>query len=85
MQSYVTLMEGLNKLPVWTVHPKHLQECLEKTTAILQNQYYGYGQATHYQWCLVSPAQWHAEGQGVDDVPAEEGLDSSRICVGLFE
>ena len=42
MQSYFTLMEGLNKLPVWTVHPQHLQDCLEKITAIMQNQYYGY-------------------------------------------
>jgi hypothetical protein len=39
--SYVYLMEGLNKLPTWTVYPKQLKDCIEKSTHIVRSSYQG--------------------------------------------
>lgn len=36
--SFARLMEGLNKLPTWTVYPSKLAECIKATTLILQNK-----------------------------------------------
>lgn len=39
--SYVYLMDGLNKLPTWTVYPKQLKDCIEKSTHIVRSGYQG--------------------------------------------
>ena len=36
VNAYLTLTEGLNKLPSWTVYPSHLKECIEKSAAIIR-------------------------------------------------
>ena len=40
--SFLQLMEGVNKLPTWTVYPKQLCACIKATAAIVRSrQRYG--------------------------------------------